>query len=122
MSARCPAGGGAVPCAASPLVLPRTVWKRREAQGQWLSESVRAHVTVAGPISERRSGAAAGGASHRVSGAWCVSVDVGAAGAEGDRAWLCDLERSLPLSGPQFPVSAREFIEKADEILHAKML
>lgn len=51
-----------------------------------------------------------------------MSVGVGGAGAEGDRAWLCDLERSMPLSGPQFPVSAREFIEKADEILHVKTL
>lgn len=49
-------------------------------------------------------------------------MSVGEAGTEGDQAVLCDLERSLPLSGPSFPVSEREFIEEADEILHVKML
>lgn len=53
---------------------------------------------------------------------WSVSVGVGEAGTEQDQASLCDLERSLLLPGPQFPVSAREFIEEVNEKLHVKML
>lgn len=43
---------------------------------------------------------------------------------EGERyqASLYDLERSMLLSRLQFPVSARNFIEETDEILHVKML
>lgn len=36
-------------------------------------------------------------------------------GALGGPASLRDLERSLSLSGPRFPVSAREFLEEAEE-------
>lgn len=65
---RRPAGGAAAPRAASPRVLPRTVWRRRAAQGQWLAESGRAHRTVAERVSETWSGAS-GEEGHRVSGA-----------------------------------------------------
>lgn len=63
LSSRCPAGGGAASCAVSLFLFPRTVWKRREAQGQWLAELGCVHVTVAGPISDTQSGSSWGGAS-----------------------------------------------------------
>lgn len=81
-------------------------------------------MTVAGPISDTWSGAS--GRWGESSVFWClvrsVSVGVGEAGAERDHALLCDLERSQPLSGPQFPVSAGEFVEEANELLHMKTL
>ena len=104
-----PAGGAAAP-RCCPRVRPRTVGtRRRRRRGSGGLSPAAPTLPLRDPVRGVRGGGESSGAPPALSRFLKFGVWVG---AEREQTSLCDLDRSLPLSRPWFPVSAREFLKK----------